>query len=68
MSRPVRTIGDVILALWIIVWVVGATWLACMLGCGCSPVVTVRGHSGLACTSRVRGPEPPRLNLESYAP
>jgi hypothetical protein len=68
MNRPIRTLGDVLLALWIIVWVVGSTWLACMLGCGCSPIVTVRGNLGACVHSRVRGSEPPRLNLESHAP
>jgi hypothetical protein len=51
--------------------------ILCVLGTGCrkvsDPVVAVdstrvRGHSGLACTSRVRSPEPPRLILESHAP
>jgi len=76
LEQAMRRLCDVALALWIIAWVAGATWLACLLGCGCKkvsdPVIadstSVQGNSRPASTSRVRGLEPPRLNLESYAP
>ena len=76
LEQAMRRLCDVALALWIIVWVVGATWLACLLGCGCKkvsdPVVAdstyVRGNLGACVHSRVRGSEPPHFNLESHAP
>jgi hypothetical protein len=75
-GTALRIACDVALALWIIAWVVGSTWLACMIGCGCKkvsdPVIadstSVQGNSRPASTSRVRGLEPPRLILESHAP
>jgi len=32
--KSLRILCDVALALWIIAWTVGATWLACMIGVG----------------------------------
>ena len=33
-GTAMRLLCDVALALWIIAWVVGSTWLACMVGVG----------------------------------
>jgi len=72
MNRPIRTLGDVLLALWIIAWVVGSTWLACMVGCGCSSVV-VRGGLREPVKSGCRvlpcaAPEPRISPLRHHAP
>ena len=72
LEQAMRRLCDVALALWIIVWVVGATWLACMLGCGCSSVV-VRGGLREPVKSGCRvlpcaAPEPRISPLRHHAP
>jgi len=34
LEQAVRKVCDVALALWIIAWTMGCTWLACMVGVG----------------------------------
>ena len=76
-----RKLCDVALALWIIAWVVGATWLACLLGCGCKkvsdPVVVDSTYVWGGLREPVKSerrvlpcaaPEPHASLLESHAP
>lgn len=77
--KAVRSFMRLVLAVLVgfaIVFAIACTLLALLGVGGCKkvsdPVVAdstyVRGHLGADGYSRVRGPEPPRLNLESYAP
>ena len=82
--KALRLLLDVALALWIIGFTVGATWLACMVGCGCKntkvtdPVVAVDSsyvwgglREPVKSERRVlpcAAPEPHASLLESHAP
>jgi hypothetical protein len=73
----VRRLAEWLLAGFAIAFAIACTIIACLIGVGgckkvSDPVVAdstyVRGHLGACVHSRVRGPEPPRIILESHAP